>query len=135
MKVNADWMLEAVAEKSLGHPVLVVDDDVLVRSMIADVLRDAELAVIECGDADEALEVLQSGTEVALLFSDIRMPGSMDGIGLAKVVRTQFPELRIILTSAERPPRDVLCDAFYAKPWDISHVIRGVKSLLPVREH
>jgi len=135
MKVNADWMLEAVAEKSLGHPVLVVDDDVLVRSMIADILRDAELVVIECGDADEALEVLQSGTKVALLFSDIRMPGSMDGIGLAEVVRNQFPGLKIVLTSAERPPRDVLCDAFYAKPWDVSHVIRGVKSLLPVREH
>lgn len=132
MKVNTGGMLEAVAEeKSLGLPVLVVDDDVLVRAMIADILRDAELAVIECGDADDALEVLQSGIEVALLFSDIRMPGSMDGIGLAKVVKIQFPELKIVLTSTERPPRDVLCDAFYAKPWDVSHVISGVKSLLP----
>ena len=127
-------MLEPVADNSFNLPVLVVDDDVLVRSMIADVLRDAELLVIECGDADEALEVLQSGTVVALLFSDIRMPGSIDGVGLAKAVKTEYPDLKIVLTSSEQPPEDAFCDAFFAKPWDFGHVIRGVKSLLTRQE-
>ncbi|MGY8667268.1 response regulator [Bradyrhizobium sp. UFLA05-109] len=123
-------MLEPAADNSMNRPVLVVDDDVLVRSMIADVLRGAELAVIECGDADEALEVLRSGIVVALLLSDVRMPGSMDGVGLAKAVRTTHPHLKIVLTSSERPPEDALCDEFFAKPWDVGRVITGVKSLL-----
>jgi CheY-like chemotaxis protein len=123
-------MLKPVADRSPGRPVLVVDDDVLVRALIADVLRDAELLVIECGDADEALGVLRSGTVVELLFSDIRMPGSMDGIGLAKVVRTEFPDLKIVLTSGDRSPNGAHCDAFFAKPWDVPHVVRQVNLLL-----
>jgi two-component system, response regulator PdtaR len=123
-------MLEPVAENATRLPVLVVDDDVLVRSTIADVLRHAGLIVIECGDADEALEILQSVAAVALLFSDIRMLGSLDGVGLARVARTEYPELKIVLTSSERPPEDALCDAFFAKPWNVSHVISELKSLL-----
>jgi two-component system, response regulator PdtaR len=98
--------------------------------MIADVLRDAGLVVIECGDADEALDVLQSGTAVGLLFSDIHMPGSMDGAALAKTVKAGYPELKIVLTSSERLPDHAPCDAFFAKPWNFGDVIKGVKSLL-----
>ena len=123
-------MPEPVAKNTMKPPVLVVDDDVLVRSMIADIFRYAGLVVIECADADEALEILQSGTAVGLLFSDVRMPGSLDGAGLARVAKTEYPELKIVLTSSERPPDGALCDAFFAKPWDVSHVIREVKSLL-----
>jgi two-component system, response regulator PdtaR len=128
-------MLEPVADSSIRHPVLVVDDDIMVRIMIADLLRDAGLVVIECSDADEALQVLQSGTVVALLFSDIHMPGSMDGAGLAKVVKAGYPDLKIVLTSSERLPDGALCDAFFAKPWNFGDVIRGVKSLLTGWEH
>jgi CheY-like chemotaxis protein len=128
-------MLEPVADDSRARPVLVVDDDVLVRTMIADMLRDEQLIVIECGDADEALEILRSGTAIGLLFSDIRMPGSMDGVGLAKIVRNEYPALKIALTSAERLSKDACCDAFYPKPWDTGHVTRGVKSLLAAQEH
>jgi len=123
-------MLEPVADSSIKHPVLVVDDDVLVRTQIADLLREMGLIVIECGDADEALEVLQSGTVVALLFSDIHMPGTMDDAGLANVVKAGYPDLKIILTSSEWLPKDAHCDAFFAKPWNFGEVIRGVKSLL-----
>jgi len=110
--------------------VLIVDDDVLTRSLMAEVLRDAGLVVIECGDADEALDVLQSGTVVALLLSDIRMPGSIDGVGLALVVSTDYPDLKIVLTSSEPPPDDARCDAFFGKPWDLGSVATQVRSLL-----
>jgi two-component system, response regulator PdtaR len=123
-------MSEPVAASSSAHPVLVVDDDVLVRALIADILRDADLIVIECSDAEEALDILRSGTAVALLFSDVRMTGSMDGVRLAKIARSEYPDLKIALTSAERLPKDACCDAFYPKPWDSGHVTRGIKSLL-----
>ena len=114
--MNTGGRLEPVADSSMKRPVLVVDDDVLVRAMIADVLRGAELVVIERSDGDEALEILRSGITVALLLSDVRMPGSMDAVGLAKAVRTTHPDLKIALTSSERPPEDALCDEFFAKP-------------------
>jgi CheY-like chemotaxis protein len=118
-------MLETVVKPT----VLLVDDEILIRVMIADALRDIGLAVIECGDADEALRVLRSGTSVSVVFTDVKMPGTMDGADLANVVKREFPAATVILTSAQFLPAGTHCDHFFAKPWDVQHVIQQIKSV------
>src|SRR4051812_34134058 len=83
--------------------VMVVEDDIWIRIMIAGELRDAGLEVIECASADEAIDLLRGGARVSVIFSDIRLPGSMNGLGLAKAVRQEFSDRPILLTSSELP--------------------------------
>ncbi|KYH01911.1 response regulator [Bradyrhizobium sp. DOA1] len=123
-------MLRTVSSPDTKHPVLVVDDEPMIRMMMADELRALGLKVIECGTADEALDVLSSGTSVSLVFTDVRMPGTLDGIGLAHAVKRGFPELKVILTSAQQIPPGTGCDGFFAKPWDMPHVMRHLKAIL-----
>jgi CheY-like chemotaxis protein len=92
----------AAAEVSLEprpEIVLVVEDEVLVRMVIADYLRECGYRVIEAGSAVEAITVLQSPEPVDIVFSDIQMPGEMDGFGLARWVRQNQPGLKVLLTS------------------------------------
>ena len=79
--------------------LLVAEDDIFVREMIAEFLRDAGFDVVEASTADEAMAVFESGTVIDLLFSDVRMPGSMDGSVLAERVMDRWPATHIILTS------------------------------------
>ena len=67
--------------------------------MVSDDLRDAEYEVIEACNADEALAILQSGAGVDLIFSDVRMPGTLDGLQLLAVVRERDPTLPVVITS------------------------------------
>jgi two-component system, response regulator PdtaR len=71
--------------------VLVVEDEVFIRLMLADELRGEGLQVLEASNADEALTVLQSSLPVHLLFTDVRMPVRMDGVALAKAAHARFP--------------------------------------------
>jgi CheY-like chemotaxis protein len=113
--------------------VLVVEDEIMVRLMIADDLRDAGFTVIEAASADEALTVLRSSTPVDLVLTDIRMPGSLDGLALAATVRATWPDLKIIVASGSFPekPRPELADATFTKPYDPARVVRRIKELLP----
>jgi CheY-like chemotaxis protein len=113
------------------HTVLVVEDEVLVRLMIAEELRSAGFQVIEAADADEALAVLASITDVSVIFSDIRMPGSMDGLELAKKVRANFPKIRIVLASGNLAAvTSVDHDGFFLKPYEPDEIINLIKTLL-----
>ena len=100
--------------------ILVVEDEVLVRMGIVDDLVWAGHSVIEAANADEALSVLEAGKPVDVVFSDIHMPGTLDGLGLMQIVRRRFPSVRVILTSGlELPSPDILGDeaAFIPKPY------------------
>jgi CheY-like chemotaxis protein len=111
--------------------ILVVEDKVLVRLMVAEQLRDADFHVVEAANADEALAVLQFTTDVALIVTDIRMPGSMDGLELAKAVRTTFPQIRIVLTSGNAPQfTSDNQDAFVPKPYQPDKIIGLITTLL-----
>jgi two-component system, response regulator PdtaR len=113
------------------HTILVVEDEVLVRLMVAEQLRDADFHVVEAANADEALTVLQSTTDVALIVTDIRMPGSMDGLELAKAVRTAFPQIRIVLTSGNVGQfTSGNHDAFVPKPYQPDKIVGLIKTLL-----
>ena len=114
--------------------ILVVEDEILVRLMIADELRTAGFVVLEAINADEALVVLRGPERVDLLLTDVRMPGSGDGLTLAATGRATWPELKIILVSAHLPngPAAGVADAFFAKPYDVSALIDRVKELLVI---
>jgi two-component system, response regulator PdtaR len=79
--------------------LLVAEDDIFVRSMIAEFLRDAGFDVLEAGNADEAIAHFETENDIDLLFSDVRMPGSMDGTELAERVKGKWPGTHVVLTS------------------------------------
>lgn len=81
--------------------VLVVDDEPLIRMNAADMLADAGWSAIEAADADEALDLLHSHPEVTVLFTDINMPGSMDGLDLARRVHDLRPDVHLVITSGK----------------------------------
>ena len=112
--------------------VLVVEDEVLTRLMLADELRCQGLQVLEASNAHEALTVLQSALPVHLLFTDIRVPGEMDGVALAKFAHAHFPQIKSIIGSSGRPeqPTDDFADAFLAKPYDLRAMVDQVRRLL-----
>ena len=83
--------------------VLVVDDDVLVRMVISESLRDAGFKVIEAANGHEALGVMLSDIEVDLLLTDLRMPGALDGFGLGMAARGQRPDVRVLVMSSFLP--------------------------------
>ncbi len=79
--------------------VLVVEDEFLLRMDAADVIAAAGFEVIEAANADEAIEVLETRSDITVVFTDIQMPGSMDGLKLARAVRGRWPPIKIIATS------------------------------------
>jgi len=98
--------------------VLLVEDEVLIRAMLAEALRGAGLCVVEAANADEAWDYLQAGGQAALLFSDIQMPGSMNGVELARRVKERFPGIKLLLTSGNPGPKNITELApFLAKPY------------------
>jgi CheY-like chemotaxis protein len=103
------------------HVALVVEDDPDVRDLAAALLEETELDVMEVDSAEAALGYLQEhGSDVAMIFADIRLAGSMDGVQLAKAACTLWPTIRIVLTSGAADGRlDDLpdCVTFMPKPW------------------
>lgn len=87
------------ASASVRPVVLVVEDEVFIRFDVADMLHDGGFEVIEACDAEHALGVLQSGAQIDLVFSDIQMPGAMNGLDLATHILGHHPGLPVILTS------------------------------------
>ena len=79
--------------------VLIVEDDFLLRMDAADMIKAAGFEVVEAGNADQAIEVLEGRPDITVVFTDIQMPGSMDGLKLARAVRGRWPPIKIIATS------------------------------------
>src|SRR5262245_61167731 len=110
--------------------IMVVEDEYFIRVMIADELRSSGFEVVECSSADEAVDVLHAGFEISIVFTDIRMPGSLDGIALAEIVGRDFPALLVVLTSAQPPPNGFAENQFVSKPYDPERVVRLIDFLL-----
>jgi two-component system, response regulator PdtaR len=117
--------------------VLVVEDEILIRLMVADALRAQGINVIEASNGDEALRVLQSSLPVELLLTDIRMPSALDGLALAHAARATRPGLKLIVASSQPGAQEAagLADAFFAKPFDLKAIVERVKSLLSEAQH
>ena len=113
--------------------ILVVEDELLIRMMLADELREAGYDVTEAFNADEALVILRSPAPVDMILSDVRMPGSMDGIGLLRVVRSAYPKIPVIITSAHLQPALATIDGatrFISKPYKLELVVKAVEEEL-----
>ena len=100
---------------------MIVEDESIIRMDAADTIRDAGFDVVEVSNADEAIAVLEQRLDICLVFTDIQMPGSMDGLKLAAAVRDRWPPIHIIATSGN--VRVTLQDLpkggrFLAKPYN-----------------
>jgi CheY-like chemotaxis protein len=127
------------ADDETMQTVLVVEDEVVVRLMIADYLRECGFKVVEASSADEALTVLKSGISVDLVFSDVQMPGAMDGFGLAGWIRQHRPGLKVILTSGRRNAAAEARELCYGgplleKPYNLTLLLDRINRLLGARE-
>jgi CheY-like chemotaxis protein len=79
--------------------VLIVEDEFLLRMEAVNTIAAAGFEVVEAANADEAIEILESRRDITVIFTDIQMPGSMDGLKLARAVRGRWPPIKIIATS------------------------------------
>ena len=109
--------------------LLVVEDEVLIRVLLADELRAEGFSVIEAATANEALSYFQAGVHVDLVLSDIEMPGGLNGVDLIRRLRAQAPNLPTVLTSGHSPGVHE-ADVFVPKPYDARDVVDLVATLL-----
>jgi CheY-like chemotaxis protein len=79
--------------------VLIVEDELLLRMDAVDMIAAAGFEVVEARDADQAIEILEARLDITVVFTDIQMPGSMDGLKLAQAVRGRWPPIKIVATS------------------------------------
>jgi CheY-like chemotaxis protein len=122
----------------LDHPivpavVLVVEDEMLLRMRAVDMVEDAGYTSVEAVDADEAVAILESRSDIALMFTDIQMPGSMDGLTLAHTVHKRWPPIKIILVSGQLKLANVDIPAnsrFYGKPLEAKEMIAELQSMI-----
>jgi DNA-binding response OmpR family regulator len=118
----------------IGPRILVVDHDILVRTVVAAYLRECGYEVVECGKGEEAVEVLQSDMRIDVVFAEVTLAGTLDGFGLAQWVRRQRPSVKVVLTAgSERTASSAgeLCEQgpILAKPYDHAELARRIRSL------
>src|SRR5215211_1572565 len=124
-------MLSGLSESSTK--VLVVEDEMVLRMRAVDIVEDAGFTAVQAVNADEALAILESRSDISLLFSDIQMPGSMDGLKLAHAVHDRWPSIKIILVSGQIQ----LCDTdkptnsrFFGKPLQVKQMIVELQQMV-----
>jgi CheY-like chemotaxis protein len=112
--------------------VLVIEDELWIRIEIAESLREAGFTVIEASNGDEAMTVLRTVDSVALVVSDIQMPGKIDGLTLAAWLRQELPYIAIVLVSGRLPvaAMSTIADAAFEKPIDTTLLAKKVEQLL-----
>ncbi|HEY1751502.1 MAG TPA: response regulator [Caulobacteraceae bacterium] len=123
---------ETCARSATWHPtVLVVEDETMIRELLAETLRQGGCEVVEAGSGDEALAILRGSPEPDVLVTDVKMPGCVDGLELAARVRRQLPQLKVIITSGHAGACAArgLADSFFSKPYALERVLSSVQTL------
>jgi len=113
--------------------VLVVEDEMVLRLRAVDIVEDAGFTAVEAVNADQALAILESRSDIALLFSDIQMPGSMDGLTLAHAVHARWPSIKIVLVSGQVKLSDSDRPAdsrFFGKPLEMKEMIAELQEMV-----
>jgi two-component system, response regulator PdtaR len=104
--------------------ILIVEDEYLIRTASTDAIRDAGFEVVEAANADNAIAILQSRSDIQVVFTDIHLPGSMDGAKLAHAIKHRWPPVRIIATSGRWKSKRSICRLErYSSP---SHTSRSI---------
>jgi two-component system, response regulator PdtaR len=113
--------------------VLIVEDDSLLRLLAFVVVEEAGCVALEASDADEAVALLESRPDISLLFTDVNMPGDMDGLELAHAVRSRWPPMKILVVSGEARPQP--CElpsssCFVGKPYSPAAMVEQLRSIV-----
>jgi len=116
-----------------GRPVvLVVEDEFLIRSHAVDMIAAAGFEAVEASNADQAIEILEARRDITVVFTDIQMPGSMDGLKLARAIRGRWPPIKIVATSGHVGVRDTDLPEggrFLPKPYSPGQVMGVLREL------
>jgi two-component sensor histidine kinase/ActR/RegA family two-component response regulator len=113
--------------------VLIVEDEMILRMRAVDIVEDAGFCPVEAVNADEAISVLESRSDIALLLTDIQMPGSIDGLKLAHAVHERWPSIKIILVSGQVKPSEAERPAnsrFFGKPLGVEQMITELQAMV-----
>jgi two-component sensor histidine kinase/CheY-like chemotaxis protein len=113
--------------------VLVVEDEMMLRMRAVDIVEDAGFTPVEAVNADDALVILESRSDIDLLFTDIQMPGTMDGLKLAHAVHARWPTIKIMLVSGQVTPSESEKPAnsrFYGKPLEVKKMIAELQEMM-----
>jgi CheY-like chemotaxis protein len=113
--------------------ILVVEDEALIRMEAVQILEDAGFVVLEAENAHDAIIILENRNDIRAIFTDINMPGTMDGMRLARMIRDRWPPIHLIMTSGlVSPNKDDLPAGgrFIPKPYDPGHLIATIRELL-----
>jgi CheY-like chemotaxis protein len=111
----------------------VVEDEMVLRMRAVDIVEDAGFTAVEAVNADQALAILEERSDISLLFSDIQMPGSMDGLKLAHAVHDRWPSIKIILVSGQVKvtEKDKPADSrFFGKPLEVKQMIAELQAMV-----
>jgi two-component sensor histidine kinase len=122
-----------IEQTAVPPKVLVVEDEMMLRMRAVDIVEDAGFFPIEAVNADEALAILESRSDIDLLFTDIQMPGSMDGLKLAHAVHERWPSIKIILVSGKLTPTDAekpIHSRFFGKPLEVKQMIAEMQEMI-----
>jgi two-component sensor histidine kinase/CheY-like chemotaxis protein len=113
--------------------VLIVEDEMVLRMRAVDIVEDAGFTPIEAVNADDALAILESRSDIELLFTDIQMPGSIDGLKLAHAVHERWPLIKIMIVSGQLKLTDTDKPAdsrFFGKPLDVKHMVAQMQDMI-----
>jgi two-component system, response regulator PdtaR len=117
-----------------GKPVvLVVEDSALIRMSAVDLVLSAGYEALEAGDADEAIRILETRDDIDLVFTDVQMPGTMDGIKLSHYIRDRWPPVKLIVASGAAIVEESMLPAgsrFFPKPYDDLTITEAMERLL-----
>jgi CheY-like chemotaxis protein len=112
--------------------VLVVEDELLIRLHAVEMIEEAGFEAVEAANADEAIRILESREDISIVFTDIHMPGSIDGLKLAHAVRDRWPPIKIIVTSGHAAVQQGALPAggrFFSKPYQPSEIAQALYEL------
>jgi CheY-like chemotaxis protein len=113
--------------------ILIVEDELLIRTNAVEMIEEAGFEVLEAANADEAIMILEARSDIRIVFTDIQMPGSMNGLKLAAAVRGRWPPIKIIATSGHHAIRDGELpegSAFLQKPYSSDAVGRALRDMI-----
>ena len=113
--------------------VLVVEDEILIRTPLCREIRSADFRVVEASSADDALALIRSGVTVDALLTDVRMPGSLDGFALAAAARAALPHIALLVMSsaiAENHRMSLGPFEFIGKPLETRRLIARLRTLM-----
>lgn len=107
----------------------MVEDEAMTRTKLAEELEDAGYLVLEASDGAEAVEILTLKADVKIVISDVRMPGPIDGVELCRRVRSDYPGIKVVLSSGEANAAESIArDGVFVKPYRVAWIIRHIRS-------